>query len=131
MELHDVRISIPLGSSAVPEIATIDGSHRHMTQEGTLLWTMDLLDQSNRTGSLEFNIASRDAEAFFPITVTFASNQLFCDVQVSFVVCLQNNGQVIFLFFLGVFWAWLSFLLLRRGGEIRTELVFGSNRCRR
>ena len=83
MELHDVRISIPLGSSAVPEIAAIDGSHRHLTQEGTLLWTMDLLDQSNRTGSLEFNIASRDPEAFFPITVTFASTQLFCNVQVS------------------------------------------------
>lgn len=82
MELHDVRISIPLGSSAVPEIAAIDGSHRHLTQEGTLLWTMDLLDQSNRTGSLEFNIASRDPEAFFPITVTFASTQLFCNVQV-------------------------------------------------
>lgn len=82
MELHDVRISIPLGSSAVPEIAAIDGSHRHLSQEGTLLWTMDLLDQSNRTGSLEFNIASRDPEAFFPITVTFASTQLFCNVQV-------------------------------------------------
>lgn len=82
MELHDVRISIPLGSSAVPEIAAVDGSHRHNSQEGTLLWTMDLLDQSNRTGSLEFNIASRDAEAFFPITVTFVSTQLFCDVQV-------------------------------------------------
>lgn len=82
MELHDVRISIPLGSSAVPEIAAIDGSHRHLSQEGTLLWTMDLLDQSNRTGTLEFNIASRDPEAFFPITVTFASTQLFCNVQV-------------------------------------------------
>lgn len=91
MELHDVRISIPLGSSAVPEIAAVDGSHRHNAQEGTLLWTMDLLDQSNKTGSLEFNIASRDPEAFFPITVTFASTQLFCEVQVS-VVFLPGGG---------------------------------------
>ncbi|CAN0055280.1 unnamed protein product [Ectocarpus sp. 8 AP-2014] len=94
MELHDVRISIPLGSSAVPEIAAIDGSHRHLTQEGTLLWTMDLLDQSNRTGSLEFNIASRDAEAFFPITVTFASNQLFCDVQVAGVTNTETESPI-------------------------------------
>lgn len=82
MELHDVRISIPLGSSAAPQIASVDGSHRHNAQEGTLLWSMDLLDHTNSTGSLEFNIACRDPEAFFPITVSFASNQLFCDVQV-------------------------------------------------
>ncbi|CAM9655664.1 unnamed protein product [Pylaiella littoralis] len=94
MELHDVRISIPLGSSAVPEIAAIDGSHRHITQEGTLLWTMDLLDQSNRTGSLEFNIASRDPEAFFPITVTFASTQLFCNVQVAGVVNTETEAPI-------------------------------------
>lgn len=85
MELHDVRITIPLGTSAAPEIAAADGSYRHNAQEGTLLWFMDLLDQSNKTGSLEFNIASRDAEAFFPITVTFASRQLFCNVQVGFL----------------------------------------------
>eukprot|EP00752_Nemacystus_decipiens_P006372 g5744.t1 len=94
MELHDVRISIPLGSAAVPEIAAIDGSHRHLSQEGTLLWTMDLLDQSNSTGSLEFNIASRDPEAFFPITVTFASTQLFCNVQVAGVVNTENESPI-------------------------------------
>ncbi|CAN0418688.1 unnamed protein product [Laminaria digitata] len=94
MELHDVRICIPLGSSAAPAIAAIDGSHRHNAQEGTLLWTMDLLDQSNRTGSLEFNILSRDPEAFFPITVTFASTQLFCDVQVSGVVNTETGSPI-------------------------------------
>ena len=88
-----MRISIPLGSSAAPVIAAIDGSHRHNAQEGTLLWTMDLLDQSNRTGSLEFNILSRDPEAFFPITVTFASTQLFCDVQVCVGFLLDGVGQ--------------------------------------
>ncbi|CAM9972561.1 unnamed protein product [Ascophyllum nodosum] len=94
MELHDVRITIPLGSSAVPEIAAADGSYRHNSQEGTLVWSMDLLDQSNKTGSLEFNIASRDTEAFFPITVTFASKQLFCDVQVAGVVNAENNSPI-------------------------------------
>lgn len=91
MELHDVRISIPLGSSVAPEIASADGSYRHNSQEGTLLWSMDLLDQSNKMGSLEFNIASRDAEAFFPITVSFASKQLFCDVKVAGVVNTEND----------------------------------------
>lgn len=92
MELHDVRISIPVGTSSPPEIVAVDGSHRFNGQEATLLWTMDLLDQSNKTGSLEFNIASRDPEAFFPITVTFASTQLFCDVQVRGVSCHVVGG---------------------------------------
>lgn len=81
MELHDVRITIPLGTSAAPQIAAADGTYRHNAQDGSLLWSMEMLDQSNGTGSLEFNVASRDPEAFFPITVAFSSPQLFCEVQ--------------------------------------------------
>ncbi|CAM9239413.1 unnamed protein product [Discosporangium mesarthrocarpum] len=94
MELHDVRICIPLGTSEPPQIVSVDGSHRHNPQEGTLTWHMDLLDSSNAQGSLEFNIASRDTEGFFPITVTFGSSQMFCDVQVAGVSSTETDTPI-------------------------------------
>ena len=82
LELHDVRICIPLGTSASPTILTVDGSHKHNSQTGELTWQIDLIDSSNSSGSLEFNVQQRDAEAFFPITVQFVSQQLYSSVEV-------------------------------------------------
>jgi hypothetical protein len=85
-----VRITIPLGTSAVPSIVSVDGSHKHNAQTGELTWRIDLIDASNSTGSLEFNVQQRDSEAFFPINVQFASQKLYSSVEV--VSVLNASG---------------------------------------
>lgn len=82
LELHNVDIEIPLGSSAHPKIVTIDGSHR--VENETLIWSLPMIDDSNASGTLEFNIAT-DGD-FFPINVTFQSKTLYHDVPILAVV---------------------------------------------
>tara|TARA_B110000090_G_C13370215_1_gene441721 strand:- start:693 stop:1856 length:1164 start_codon:yes stop_codon:yes gene_type:complete len=92
--LHDVRIRIPLGTSESPNIVNVDGSHRHNSKEGELIWEIDMIDAANKVGSLEFTIQQRDADAFFPIMVDFSSPQLYCNVEVSTVRSVSSNGSI-------------------------------------
>jgi coatomer subunit delta len=82
LELHDVRITIPLGTNAAPSIVSVDGAHKHNAAAGELVWQIDLIDASNSSGSLEFNVQQRNTDAFFPINVQFASQKLFCSIEV-------------------------------------------------
>lgn len=93
-ELHDVNISIPLGTAEPPQVAAVDGTFRHDPREQRLVWHMDLVDSSNASGALEFVVAGRDAGAFFPIIVSFASQMLYADVAVSAVTGLENAAPV-------------------------------------
>ena len=77
MDLHDVRIRIPLGTSEAPGILSVDGSHKYNAHNNELIWDLQLIDQSNPSGSLEFSISQKDADAFFPISVEFSSQSLF------------------------------------------------------
>jgi hypothetical protein len=90
LELHDVRITIPLGTHAAPTIVNVDGAHKHNSQTGELMWRIDLIDASNSSGSLEFNVQQRDPDAFFPIAVQFASQKLYSGVEV--VSVLNPSG---------------------------------------
>ena len=90
--LQNVCIHIPLGTSERPNVVSVDGNHRY--RDGELIWEIDMIDSSNATGSMEFNIAQRDADAFFPVTVDFASTQLYCNVEVSSVRSVGSNGAI-------------------------------------
>lgn len=92
--LHDVRIRIPLGTAEMPKINSIDGTHKHFPREGELVWEVDLIDSNNNNGSLEFTVAQRDADAFFPITVDFSSPQLFSGVEVGSVLNSEQNAAI-------------------------------------
>ncbi len=94
-ELHDVNISIPLGTAEPPQVASIDGTYRHDPREQRLVWHMDLVDSSNSSGALEFVVAGRDAQAFFPIIVSFASQTLYADINVQAVTGLEDNAAPI------------------------------------
>jgi hypothetical protein len=95
-ELHGVVIRIPLGTSEVPTILNIDGTHKHNASNNELLWQIDLIDDSNASGSLEFNIAQRFADAFFPISVQFASKQLYCDAEVVGVKNAKSGAPIMY-----------------------------------
>lgn len=47
----------------------IDGDWRFDSKRGAMVWTIDLIDDSNRTGSMEFVVSAADSEAFYPIEV--------------------------------------------------------------
>lgn len=92
--LHDVKIKIPLGTTDAPSIVTIDGNFKHFASANEMVWEIDLIDSSNASGTLEFNIAQKNPDAFFPINVSFQSNQLFCDVEVAGVNSLNDNKSI-------------------------------------
>ena len=92
--LHDVKIKIPLGTHDVPNIVSIDGSFKHNTSNCELVWEIDLIDNSNTSGSLEFSISQKDVDAFFPVNVSFQSNELFCDLDVGSVTTIADNKAI-------------------------------------
>mmetsp|Transcript_12055 Transcript_12055/g.28240 ORF Transcript_12055/g.28240 Transcript_12055/m.28240 type:complete len:518 (+) Transcript_12055:397-1950(+) len=97
VELHDVRIVIPLGTAQPPDVASCDsGTHRHNRGAEELVWEVDMVDASNKTASLEFNVQQKDADAFFPIMVSFRSKQLHAGVQVATVVHSETGAPVQF-----------------------------------
>ena len=82
LELHDVRIAIPLGTGDAPHIQSADGAPRHDASSQQLIWCLDMVDSSNSSGSLEFNVSGHNPDAFFPIQIQFQSSQLYADVSV-------------------------------------------------
>lgn len=96
LELHDVKVSIPLGTREVPSILNIDGNYKHSPSAEQLLWEIPLIDKSNSSGTLEFTIQSRNAGAFFPISINFASNILYCDIDVASVRTAEGEGAILY-----------------------------------
>lgn len=94
IELHDVKIRIPTGTTEPPSVINCDGSYKHNASANEIIWTIDLIDQSNSSGSFEFNLAQRSSDAFFPITVQFISQQLFCNVEVTSVRTADGSGPL-------------------------------------
>lgn len=94
MELHGVRIRIPLGTSESPTILNMDGTHRHNPSTQDMVWELDLIDKSNSTGSLEFTISQKNSDAFFPITVQFESQKLFCAIDVAGVFTADASTPI-------------------------------------
>ena len=96
MDLHDVRIRIPLGTSEAPGILSVDGSHKYNAHNNELIWDLQLIDQSNPSGGLEFSIPQKDADAFFPISVEFSSQSLFVNIEVASVNSVGSGGPLQF-----------------------------------
>ena len=58
----------------------VDGDWRYDARKSIMLWSIDIIDASNRTGSLEFVVPSTRPEAFFPVTVNFNATRTLCQV---------------------------------------------------
>lgn len=87
MELHNVVVVIPLGTAAAPNVLTCDsGTTRHNRAGEELVWEIALIDGSNKTASLEFNVPQKDGDAFFPIQVGFRSMHVLGNVDVGGIV---------------------------------------------
>jgi len=92
LELHNVTITIPLGTAAPPTVLSVDsGTHRHSRTTEELVWELDLIDESNKSASLEFSVPQCSTDVFFPIQVRFASKQLAAGVDVASILDLEGN----------------------------------------
>jgi hypothetical protein len=96
IELHDVKIRIPLGTSDAPTVVNVDGSHKHNAAAQELIWNINLIDTSNSSGALEFNIQQKNSNAFFPITVQFSSQQLYCNIDVVSVKLTEGEKPLMY-----------------------------------
>lgn len=91
IELNNVYISIPLGGTSAPVIVSCDGQYKHNSREQSLLWQLEMVDASNATGTLEFNIAGRDPDAFFPLNLGFDSVSTLCPIKVTEVQSVETG----------------------------------------
>ncbi|KAK6101761.1 Adaptor complexes medium subunit family protein [Brugia pahangi] len=85
MTLNSVVIVIPLPPAAVPVISECEGTYEYVRSRSQLVWSLPVVDESNKTGSLEFSTPNGQADHFFPVTVRFTSTDLFCDMAVESV----------------------------------------------
>jgi len=59
-----------------------DGNHVYNGQ--ALVWSLDMVDESNANGSIEFTIDGHADEAsFFPVKASFTAPQTMCAIQVT------------------------------------------------
>ncbi len=72
----------------------MDGEWRYDSRRSALLWTIELIDDTNRSGSMEFVTSVADADAFYPVEVSFTSNKTFCDIAIGAVEHTQRDGLV-------------------------------------
>ena len=96
LELHNVQVKVPLGTSAQPpHIVALDGAYQQEASDQTLIWQLALVDHSNATGTLEFTIQNSALDAFFPITIEFTAKQLFYDIAVNAVKLTDDESTYV------------------------------------
>lgn len=94
-DLQGVVIAIPLPHLGhAPTVNQVDGDWRYDSRGSALIWTIDLIDNTNRSGSLEFVVPACDPEVFYPVEVQFSSPHIFCDIAVETVSNTQNGDPV-------------------------------------
>ena len=68
-----------------------DGDYHHDSRKNILEWRLSVIDQDNKTGSLEFSIPGTPDD-FFPVTVSFVSKKSYCDIVVSLYAIFMIVG---------------------------------------
>lgn len=97
MDLHNVAIVIPLPALRdPPQVNQVDGDYRWESRRSVLIWEIELIDDSNRNGSMEFAVPACDMDTFFPVEVNFASKKTVCDVNVGAVVSTTDGTPIKF-----------------------------------
>lgn len=90
LELNDVTIAIPLPHGCgTPNISECEGDYTHDTRRQQLLWQHTVIDQNNKTGSMEFSCGG-SPDDFFPVGVSFTSSKSYSGIKV--LECSQVDG---------------------------------------
>ncbi|KAF5448619.1 hypothetical protein F2P56_029130 [Juglans regia] len=92
-DLQNVVISVPLPAlREAPSVRQIDGEWRYDSRNSVLEWSILFIDNSNRSGSLEFVVPPADSSVFFPISVRFSATNTFSDLKVVNVIPLKGGA---------------------------------------
>ncbi|KAH7569662.1 hypothetical protein JRO89_XS06G0234400 [Xanthoceras sorbifolium] len=92
-DLRNVVISVPLPAlREAPNVRQIDGEWRYDSRNSVLEWSILLIDNSNRSGSMEFVVPPVDSSAFFPISVQFSATSTYSDLKVVNVIPLRGGA---------------------------------------
>ncbi|CAL4946706.1 unnamed protein product [Urochloa decumbens] len=92
-DLHNVVISIPLPAlRGAPSVRQIDGEWKYDSRNSLFEWSIILIDQSNRSGSMEFVVPAADPSAFFPISVGFSASSTFSNLKVTSILPLREGS---------------------------------------
>ncbi|KAL9273196.1 Coatomer subunit delta-like protein [Drosera capensis] len=91
-DLRNVVISVPLPALRdAPNVRQIDGEWRYDSRNSILEWSVVLIDNSNRSGAMEFIVPATDPSNFYPISVRFSANSTFSDLKVVNVLPLKQG----------------------------------------
>ncbi|XP_010452406.1 PREDICTED: coatomer subunit delta [Camelina sativa] len=92
-DLTNVIISVPLPALRdAPSVRQCDGDWRYDPRNSVLEWSILLIDDSNRGGSMEFVVPPADSSAFFPISVQFAATSTYSGLKVTGMIPLRGGG---------------------------------------
>ncbi|KAL2926926.1 Coatomer subunit delta-1 [Bienertia sinuspersici] len=92
-DLQNVVISIPLPAlREPPNVTEVQGDWRFDPRNSVLEWSIVLIDDSNRSGSLEFVVPAADPSTFFPISVRFTATNTFSDLKVTNILPLKGGS---------------------------------------
>jgi coatomer subunit delta len=91
--LRDVVLSIPFANDE-PSISSFDAVYE--VAGDSVDWTIGAVDESNPSGSFEFEAQASDESEFFPMNVQFSKTKPYVDIDVSpaFVWCASLTEQV-------------------------------------
>lgn len=94
LELKDVTITIPVPHGVgSPVVGEIEGDYHYDHKRSVLEWQLPVIDESNKTGAMEFSISAHPDD-FFPINVSFGSNKSFCDLKIKDVNIVEDRMPV-------------------------------------
>jgi len=92
-QLRDVAVTIPYTSSE-PSVSSFDAIYE--VTGDSLEWTIGAVDESNATGSFEFEAQADDEGEFFPMSVRFNMTKPFVDVDVLSATLLEMDEEITF-----------------------------------
>ncbi|KAL6076358.1 Coatomer subunit delta [Balamuthia mandrillaris] len=88
-ELHTIKPGFALGNVSIaipiiggtPTVEDVDGTYEFDLKNHILYWRLDLIDESNSSGAMEFTVPGlSDGSSLFPIKVSFMSQLTYCDI---------------------------------------------------
>lgn len=94
LDLCDVNIVIPLPIGCTPVVAECDGHYTHEARKNQLVWSLPLIDASNKSGSLEFSAPQSVPNDFFPLNVSFNSKCSYAKIKVTDVLLVDDDSPV-------------------------------------
>ena len=95
-DLRDLTVSIPAPGPPA-SVPSLDGEWRYDARNRALLWTVELVDDDNRSGSAEFVFpaASAPPGSFFPVDVSFrVEGNTLCPLKVVGVEAVDDGAPV-------------------------------------